>query len=50
MVAKIEGVIIKRPQDAFIGQQHPANFWRAFNYTACPDYEKTLWKAAMSSG
>ena len=42
MVAKIEGVIIKRPQDAFIGPQHLANFWRAFNYTACPDYEKTL--------
>jgi len=42
MVAKIESVIIKRPQDAFIGPQNLANFWQSFNYTACPDYEKTL--------
>jgi hypothetical protein len=42
MVAKIESVIIKRPQDALIGPQNLANLWQAFNYTACPDYEKTL--------
>ena len=42
MVAKIESVIIKRPQDAFIGRQNLANLWQVFNYTACPDYEKAL--------
>ena len=42
MFAKLESVIIKRPQDAFIGQQNLANRWQAYNYTACPDYEKTL--------
>jgi arginine deiminase len=42
MVAKIESVIIKRPQDALIGPQNLAKLWRAFNYTACPDFEKTL--------
>ncbi len=42
MVGKLESVIIKRPQDAFIGPQNLANFWQKFNYTACPDYEKAL--------
>jgi arginine deiminase len=42
MVAKMESVIIKRPQDAFISRQNLANRWQAFNYTACPDYEKAL--------
>jgi len=42
MVAKMESVIIKRPQDALIGPQNLANLWQSFNYTACPDYEKTL--------
>ncbi|MGD9288230.1 MAG: arginine deiminase family protein [Desulfobacterales bacterium] len=42
MVGELESVIIKRPQDAFIGPQNLANFWQEFNYTACPDYEKAL--------
>jgi N-dimethylarginine dimethylaminohydrolase len=42
MIGKLESVIIKRPQDAFIGPQNLANLWQALNYNACPDYEKTL--------
>jgi N-dimethylarginine dimethylaminohydrolase len=42
MFGKIESVIIKRPEDAFIGPQNLANHWQAFNYTACPDYEKAV--------
>jgi N-dimethylarginine dimethylaminohydrolase len=42
MFGKIESVIIKRPEDAFIGSQNLANHWQAFNYTACPDYEKAV--------
>ena len=42
MVAKLESVIIKRPQDAFINQKNLAKNWQAFNYNACPDYEKAL--------
>jgi N-dimethylarginine dimethylaminohydrolase len=42
MVSKLESVIIKRPQDAFIDPQNLAEFWQAFKYNACPDYEKAL--------
>ena len=42
MVAKIESVIIKRPQEAFISPENLSKLWRTFNYTACPDYEKSL--------
>ena len=42
MFAKIESVIIKRPQDAFISPQNLANVWQAFNYIDCPDYSKAL--------
>ena len=42
MVGKIESVIVKRPQDAFIGAQNLAKHWQAFNYTACPDYDKAV--------
>jgi N-dimethylarginine dimethylaminohydrolase len=42
MVSKLESVIIKRPQDAFIGPLNLADFWQAYKYNACPDYEKAL--------
>jgi len=47
MVAKMESVIVKRPQEAFINQQNLADRWQAFNYTACPDYEKALLEFAQ---
>ena len=46
MVGKLESVILKHPKDAFISPQNLANQWRAFNYPACPDYEKALMEFA----
>ena len=46
MVGKLESVILKHPKDTFISPQNLANQWRAFNYTACPDYEKALMEFA----
>jgi N-dimethylarginine dimethylaminohydrolase len=42
MVGKIEQIIIKRPEDAFISQEYLDTQWKAFNYNGCPDYEKVL--------
>lgn len=42
MTGKIGSVLIKRPEDAFIGQEYLEEHWRAFNYTGCPDYAKVL--------
>lgn len=42
MTGKIERIIIKRPQDAFVSQAHLDALWKAFNYTDCPDYKTVL--------
>lgn len=40
MVGKIEAVLLKRPSEAFISQEHLNDNYEKFNYFGCPDYEK----------
>ena len=42
MVGKIESILIKRPQQAFISQENLDNTWEDFKYFGCPDYDKVL--------
>lgn len=42
MVGKIESILLKRPQQAFISQEHLNQNWEAFKYFGCPDYETVL--------
>ena len=40
MFKKLNKVIIKHPNDAFISQEHLSNQWRKYNYLQEPDYLK----------
>jgi len=42
MIGTIESILIKRPEDAFISQEHLHKHYESFNYIGCPDYEKVL--------
>lgn len=42
MIGKLDAVMIKRPQEAFISQENLNKSWEPFKYVACPDYEKVL--------
>lgn len=42
MINKIDSILIKRPSEAFISQDHLNKNWESFGYIDCPDYEKTL--------
>ena len=42
MVGKIESILIKRPEQAFISQENLDRTWEEFKYFGCPDYEKVL--------
>ena len=42
MVGKIESILLKRPQQAFISQENLNKNWEAFRYFGCPDYETVL--------
>jgi N-dimethylarginine dimethylaminohydrolase len=42
MIEPLQGVILKRPEDAFTGQGHLEAHWRDFNYGGCPDYQAVL--------
>ena len=42
MVGKIDTIIIKHPEEAFISQKNLDQKWKPFNYVSCPDYEKSL--------
>lgn len=42
MVGKIESILIKKPEQAFISQEHLNETWEEFKYFGCPDYEKVL--------
>jgi N-dimethylarginine dimethylaminohydrolase len=42
MVKKIESILIKRPEEAFISQDNLNDNHEKFCYFGCPDYEKTL--------
>ena len=42
MVGKIQSILLKRPQQAFISQENLNQSWEKFHYFGCPDYQKTL--------
>ncbi|MHA2293313.1 MAG: dimethylarginine dimethylaminohydrolase family protein [Candidatus Hodarchaeales archaeon] len=42
MIRKLEGVVIKHLNTAFISQKHLNKSWKAFNYISCPSFEKAL--------
>lgn len=42
MVGKIESILIKKPEQAFISQEHLNETWKEFKYFGCPNYEKVL--------
>lgn len=42
MTGKVEAILIKRPEEAFISQKNLDENWEKFKYFGCPDYEKTL--------
>ena len=41
MYKKIERILIKNPEEAFISQDNLNVYWKEFNYVSEPDYEKT---------
>lgn len=42
MVKKIDTILLKRPEAAFVSQEHLNENWERFCYYGCPDYEKVL--------
>ena len=42
MVGKIQSILLKRPEQAFISQENLNKTWEEFNYFGCPDYEQVL--------
>lgn len=42
MVGKLDRVIIKHPDAAFINQENINKKWKEFNYVSAPDYENSL--------
>lgn len=42
MVGKIESILIKKPEQAFISQENLERTWEEFKYFGCPDYETVL--------
>jgi len=42
MIGKIDTVLLKKPENAFIDQEHLDTHWQAFAYFGPPDYGKTL--------
>lgn len=42
MVGKIDTILLKRPEDAWVSQEQLDANWEAFGYFGAPDYEKTL--------
>ncbi|TKB09746.1 amidinotransferase [Desulforhopalus sp. IMCC35007] len=42
MTGKIRSIVLKKPDDAFISQDHLNRAWQRFNYVQVPDYQKAL--------
>ena len=42
MVGKVEAILLKRPEQAFISQENLDKTWEEFRYFGCPDYQKVL--------
>lgn len=47
MVGKLETVMIKKPEQAFISQENLNENWEKFAYFGCPDYETVLSEYAV---
>lgn len=47
MVGKIDSILIKKPEQAFISQENLNQTWEEFKYFGCPDYEKVLEEYAV---
>ncbi len=47
MTGKIESILLKKPEQAFIGQENLNASWEKFKYFGCPDYEKVLEEYAV---
>lgn len=47
MVSKIDTILMKKPEAAFISQAHLDENWEKFSYFGCPDYEKVLQEYAV---
>lgn len=42
MTGKIRSIMVKKPDDAFISQEHLNLEWQRFNYVQAPDYQRVL--------
>lgn len=42
MTGKIRSIMVKKPDDAFISQEHLNLEWQRFNYVQAPDYQKVV--------
>ena len=42
MTGKIRSIVLKKPDDAFISQDHLNLEWQRFNYVQVPDYQKVV--------
>lgn len=47
MIGKIESILIKRPEQAFISQENLDATWEEYKYFGCPDYERVLEEYAV---
>lgn len=47
MTGKIESILIKKPEAAFISQENLNGTWEAYKYFGCPDYKKVLEEYAV---
>lgn len=41
-VGQISHMVLRRPRDAFVSQQHIDSQWRMLKYTECPSFEKAV--------
>jgi N-dimethylarginine dimethylaminohydrolase len=41
-VGKIEKLLLKHPREAFVGPDKLQKQWKELNYSACPDFEKSV--------
>lgn len=42
MVGKIQSILLKRPQQAFISQENLNQSWEKFHYFGCPDRKSVV--------
>ena len=42
MVQKIDTILLKQPQAAYVSQENLDDNWKAFQYFGCPDFEVSI--------